>query len=48
MLEQQALQRVHRLGQTQSVKQIRYVVDGADSVERVSDGLDHLHDSSMG
>lgn len=37
MLEQQALQRVHRLGQTQPVKQIRYIVDGTDSVERVSD-----------
>jgi len=36
MLEQQALQRVHRLGQTKIVKQIRYVVDGADSVEHVS------------
>lgn len=40
MLEQQALQRVHRLGQTRSVKQIRYIVDGADSVERVSVGCD--------
>jgi len=39
MIEQQALQRVHRLGQTQPVQQIRYVVDGEDSVERVSADL---------
>jgi hypothetical protein len=36
MLEKQALDRVHRLGQTQQVKQIRYVVEGADSIECVS------------
>ena len=35
-LERQALDRVHRLGQTRPVKQVRYVVEGADSVERVS------------
>jgi len=36
MLEKQALDRVHRLGQTRPVKQIRYVVQGPDSVELVS------------
>ncbi len=36
MLEEQALDRVHRLGQTRQVKQIRYIVEGPDSVERVS------------
>ena len=35
-MERQALDRVHRLGQTRQVRQIRYVVEGADSVERVS------------
>ena len=29
------MDRVHRLGQTRPVKQIRYVVEGRDSVERV-------------
>ena len=43
MLEQQALQRVHRLGQTQPVEQIRYVVDGEDSVERASAYLPILY-----
>jgi hypothetical protein len=35
-IERQALDRVHRLGQTRPVKQIRYVVERPDSVERVS------------
>lgn len=36
-VEQQAFDRVGRLGQTHRVRKIRYVVDGADSVERVSE-----------
>lgn len=34
-LEKQALNRVHRLGQTGQVKQTRYIVEGPDSVELV-------------
>lgn len=36
MLEIQAIDRVHRLGQTREVKAIRYIVPGEDSVEEVS------------
>ncbi|KAH6891507.1 SNF2 family N-terminal domain-containing protein [Thelonectria olida] len=36
MLERQALDRVHRLGQTKEVISFRYVVAGTDSVEEVS------------
>jgi SNF2 family DNA or RNA helicase len=35
MLELQALDRVHRLGQKKEVVAVRYVVTGADSVEEV-------------
>jgi hypothetical protein len=35
MLEQQALDRVHRLGQVNDVISTRYIVPGADSVEEV-------------
>lgn len=35
MLELQALDRVHRLGQKKEVIAVRYVVTGADSVEEV-------------
>ncbi|KAJ8129741.1 hypothetical protein O1611_g3887 [Lasiodiplodia mahajangana] len=34
MLEQQALDRVHRLGQTKEVASIRYIVQGSDSIEK--------------
>lgn len=36
MLEFQAIDRVHRLGQTKKVEAIRYIVPGQDSVEEVS------------
>lgn len=36
MLERQALDRVHRLGQTKEVTSISYVVSGSDSVEEVT------------
>ncbi|KAI0101763.1 SNF2 family N-terminal domain-containing protein [Nemania sp. FL0031] len=35
MLERQALDRVHRLGQTKEVVSIRYIVQGSDSIEKV-------------
>lgn len=35
MLERQALDRVHRLGQNREVLCTRYVVSGSDSVEQV-------------
>lgn len=38
MLEFQAIDRVHRLGQTKEVQAIRYIVPGQDSVEEVSSG----------
>jgi len=37
MLERQALDRVHRLGQTKRVLSRRYVVAGQDSIEKVGD-----------
>ena len=36
MAEQQALDRVYRLGQTREVLCISYIVQGADSVEEAS------------
>lgn len=36
MLELQAVDRVHRLGQTKEVTSISYVVSGSDSVEEVT------------
>ena len=35
MLERQALDRVHRLGQNNEVICTRYIVSGSDSVEQV-------------
>jgi SWI/SNF-related matrix-associated actin-dependent regulator of chromatin subfamily A3 len=35
-IEQQAMDRVHRLGQTRRIKKIRYIVKGEDSVEEVT------------
>ena len=36
MLERQALDRIHRLGQTKDVVSRRYIVRGIDSIEEVS------------
>jgi len=36
MLEHQALDRVHRLGQERLVQIFRYIVDKNDSIEKVS------------
>lgn len=50
MLERQALDRVHRLGQTKEVTSISYVVSGSDSVEEVNPlpphcMISHLHEA---
>jgi hypothetical protein len=42
MLERQALDRVHRLGQKLPVISRRYIVEGKDSIEEVSGNLHYL------
>lgn len=44
MLELQAVDRVHRLGQTKEVTSISYVVSGSDSVEEVAPQFVHSVD----
>lgn len=43
MLERQAMDRIHRLGQENEVTIFRYIVDKSDSIEKVRERIKRSH-----